>query len=213
MTRRRRAVEPTTLALREELDAIAHRYHHVHRELEQKGLESSVRRRLQDEAADLRARCDRLLDEWVPEDELRKAWRAHLQSRGAAPDGPPAIRPLAFQGIDDAGSLVQVRGKGNDEFEVLVDGGLAERVAASKDFASGEPVLRFRRGGRDVAETFGASDEALTALADFVDRAGPAARPTPPWDFASELLADGLIDVHFELTPRGRRALAAWETR
>jgi hypothetical protein len=27
-----------------------------------------------------------------------------------------------------------------------------------------------------------------------------------PWEDATELVADGLIDTHFDLTPRGRRA-------
>ena len=41
------------------------------------------------------------------------------------------------------------------------------------------------------------------ALADFLERG-----ESPPWEHASELLEDGLIDVHFALTPRGHRALA-----
>jgi len=32
---------------------------------------------------------------------------------------------------------------------------------------------------------------------------------SPRWDYASELLTDGLIDVRFGLTPRGKRAIAA----
>ena len=52
-------------------------------------------------------------------------------------------------------------------------------------------------------EIFDASPEALAAL-DAYRRDGGE----PSWQYASELLADGLIDVHFELTPRGRRALA-----
>jgi hypothetical protein len=45
--------------------------------------------------------------------------------------------------------------------------------------------------------------EALTALEEYRGAGGE-----PPWQYASALLADGLIDVHFELTPRGRRVLA-----
>ena len=52
-------------------------------------------------------------------------------------------------------------------------------------------------------EVFETSPEALDTLAGFLDGDGP-----PPWDNARELLADGLIDVHVAVTPRGRRALA-----
>jgi hypothetical protein len=41
-------------------------------------------------------------------------------------------------------------------------------------------------------------------LAEFLDRG-----ESPPWEYASELLAGGLINVHFALTPRGRRALGS----
>ena len=53
------------------------------------------------------------------------------------------------------------------------------------------------------SETFTASTKALRELAGYLRGSG-----SPPWDSAGELLADGLIDVHFALTPRGRRALA-----
>ena len=65
--------------------------------------------------------------------------------------------------------------------------------------------LHFRWDGKEIAETFNASEEALTALARL--RYDPDS--SPPWEYASELLADGLIDVHFDLTPRGKRALAS----
>jgi hypothetical protein len=57
---------------------------------------------------------------------------------------------------------------------------------------------------RWLRETFGADPAALKALADFYEQEGSH----PPWQHAAELLRDGLIDVHFDLTPRGRRALA-----
>jgi hypothetical protein len=211
VTRRRRVFEPTTLPLREELEALSYYYHHTHNELEQKGLESGVRRRLEHALLETRERIDRLLEEWVPDEGLKAAWRAHLHTHAAAPDGPEAIRPLAFRGVDDAGSLVELRGRGADEFEVWVDGTMTERIAAGKDIASRRPNLRFRRNGHVIDETFQASDEALSALADFLDPGGapPGNRAVPPWDYAAELLADGIVDVHLELTPRGHRALAA----
>jgi hypothetical protein len=212
VTRRRRPAEPGTLPLRAELETLARYYHHLHNEIERTGLESAARRRFEDELLRIRERFDRRLQEWVADEEVRESWRAYLHGRLKAPDGPPAIEPLLFEGIDDAGSLVQIRGR-NDEYDVYVDGALQERIAARKDLASTEPVLRFRLNGHEIEETFDSSSEALDALADFVaTRTSPwVSRGLPPWEHASELLADGLIDVHFDATPRGRRALAAWK--
>ena len=89
--------------------------------------------------------------------------------------------------------------------QVRVDGALTERVVAVKDLSSVTPPLTFRVDGIEAHETFTASAEALDALADFLDDDG---RPRP-WDHASELLADGLIDTLFGVTPHGRRALAS----
>ena len=109
-----------------------------------------------------------------------------------------------FQGVTDAGSVVQVRGQ-PDEYQAWVAGSLQERIAARKDLSVDKPVLHFRWDGKEIAETFNASEEALQALTDYRD----SHDASPPWEYASELLADGLIDVHFDLTPRGKRAIAA----
>jgi hypothetical protein len=202
MSRRSRRGPVDTLPRREELDALARYYHHVHNELERSRPAGSVRRQLEDRLLEIRKRFDRLLEEWVPEPELRDEWRQYLHNRRPEPSGPPAIRPLVFQGRTDAGSIVEIRGK-PDELEVRVDGALLERIAAEKDFSVNRPSFRFRLNDSDVEETFSASPEALRALTDALETGGP-----PPWEHASELLTDGLIDIHFDLTPRGRRALA-----
>jgi hypothetical protein len=200
---RRRQHEIETLPRREELDALVHRYYHLRNEHERSQPESSMRRRLEDELREARERFERLLEEWVPDPDLQEAWREHIRNRGPVPAEPPAIRPLVFQGrAEVSGSTVEVRRK-DDELQVEVDGSLLERVAAEKDLSVTTPALRFRLNGTEFDETFTASPEALRALADFLDEGG-----SPPWEHASELLADGLIDVHFDVTPRGRRALA-----
>ena len=205
MRRSGRREELETLPLREELDALAHYYHHLRNEHERARPESAVRRELEDRLLEVRERLERVLEEWVPDTELRDEWRAYLHNRRPEPSGPPAIRPLLFQGRSDAGSIVEIRRKG-DEVEVEVDGALVERIAGEKDFLVDRPGFRFRVNGTEFEETFSASSAAVRALAEFRDRGG-----TPPWEHASELLADGLIDVHFDLTPRGRRALARFE--
>jgi hypothetical protein len=200
---RRRSPEASALPLREELAALVHRYQHLHNELEHEKPEGSTRRKLEDDFLDVRERFDRLGENWIPDEELREQWGEYIHNRGPEPDEPAAIDPLAFQGLTDAGSVVQVRGQA-DEYQVWVDGSLQERIAAQKDLSVDKPVLHFRWDGKEIAETFNASEEALDALAQFRDDSDSS----PPWDYASELLADGLIDVHFDLTPRGKRATA-----
>jgi uncharacterized protein YhaN len=198
-----RRAEASTLPLHEELDALARSYHHLHNEVERREPESATRRRLEDRLLDVRERFDRLLEEWVPDEELRNEWRAYLRNRVPEPSEPRTIQPLVFQGLTDAGSVVEVRGA-KDDFQVWVDGTLQERIGAEKDLSVGKSVLHFRWDGKELGETFGATEEAMSALADYLDDPD---RGSPPWEYASELLADGLIDVHFDLTPLGRRAL------
>jgi hypothetical protein len=191
------------LPLHEELDALARHYHHLQVEHQNAQPGSSNRRRLEEKLLRVRERLDRVLEEWVPEEQLREAWRAYLDHHGPEPDGPPAIQPVVFRGRSEVtGSIIEIRRSG-DELRVEVDGGLIERVAAEKDFSSTQPVVRYRLNENEYDEIFAVSDEALQALAEFLDRGD-----SPPWEHASELLADGLIDVHFALTPRGHRALA-----
>jgi hypothetical protein len=86
----------------------------------------------------------------------------------------------------------------------MVDDQLVERLwPGHTPLASGRPAV-FRLDGVEFHETFDAKPNALLALRSFRASGG-----RPPWDHASELLADGLIDVNFGLTERGRRALAA----
>lgn len=193
-----------TLPLHEELDALARHYHHLQVEHQNAQPESSPRRHLEDKLLLVRKRFDRVLEEWVPDEELRQAWRAYLDHHGPEPDGPPAIEPVVFRGRSEmTGSIVELRGR-SDDLRVEVDGALVERVEAEKDFSGTGPPVRFRLNENDYDEIFAASDEALDALAAFLEQGD-----SPPWEHASELLADGLVDVYFALTPRGHRALAA----
>ncbi len=200
----RRSPEASTLPLREELAALVHHYQHLHNDLEREKPEGSTWRELEQKLLDTRERFDRLLEEWVPDDEVREQWREYIHNRRPVPDEPAGIEPLVYQGVTDAGSLLQVRGQA-DEYQVWVDGSLQERIAARKDLSVDRPYLHFRWDGKEIAETFNTSEDALTALARY--RYDPEL--SPPWEYASELLADGLIDVHFDLTPRGKRAIAA----
>jgi hypothetical protein len=200
-------VSPTThveeLPRREVLQTLARHYHHLQNEHKRAGVESGVRRRIEEQLLEVRERFDRLLEEWVPDTELQQAWREHLHNRVAAPAGPAAIRPLVFRGRSEAAAVVEVRGKGGDELEVEIDGSVVARIAGEKDFTPVIPTFRWRFDGVEFEELFDVSSEALDALADSLRE-----DQSPPWEHAAELLADGLIDTHAALTPRGRRALS-----
>jgi hypothetical protein len=160
-----------------------------------------VRRRVEVKLRDVRERFDRVLDEWVPDDALARDWREHLHCRTSEPDGPPPIQPLAFTGLSEAGSVAEVREHASGELYVIIDGSPSERLHETP-VISGRRSLLIRRNRLPFVETFTASPEALRGLAAYVRQ-----DESPPWDSASELLADGLIDAHFALTPRGHRAL------
>jgi hypothetical protein len=200
-------VSPTThveeLPRREVLQTLARHYHHLQNEHKRAGVESGVRRRIEEQLLEVRERFDRLLEEWVPDTELQQAWREHLHNRVAAPAGPAAIRPLVFRGRSEAAAVVEVRGKGGDELEVEIDGSVVARIAGEKDFTPVIPTFRWRFDGVEFEELFDVSSEALDALADSLRE-----DQSPPWEHAAELLADGVIDTHAALTPRGRRALS-----
>lgn len=187
---------------RELLESLVRHYHHLQAEHKRVPPGSSRRRRLEDRMLDVRARFERILEEWVPEADLAQEWQAHLHHRAPEPAGPPPIHPLVFRGQNEAGSIAEIRLK-DDELFVTVDGTLAERLPARE---LPEDWFRvFRVSETDFKETFTASPEALRELAELLadgDRG-------PPWDAAEELLADGLVDVHFAVTPRGRHALAS----
>lgn len=191
------------LPRREMLEALARHYHHLQNEHKRAAPESSVRRRIEPRLLHVRERFEQLLAEWVPDEELQEAWREYLRFRAPEPPGPAAITPLVFRGASDNGSVVEVRGKQGEELAVEIAGSLVERIAADKDFAALDPSFRFRLDDTEFHETFSASADALDALAAFIAGGG-----SPPWEYAAELLDDGLIDTHVALTPRGRRALA-----
>lgn len=196
------------LPLPDELEALVAHYRHLQNEHKRAPLDSAPRRRIEDRLLDVRARFDRLLEEWVPEEDLRQAWVEYLHSHGPMPDGPPGVRPLVFAGIAEVtGSRLEIRGRHGEELEATIDGTLVERLVGEKDFAATTPPLRFRLDGIDYDETFDASPEAFDALAEFLDDE----LRSPPWEHARELLADGLVDVQFAVTPRGRRLLASRE--
>lgn len=193
-----------TAPSRRELELLVAEFRHVRSEHERAGPGGSVRRHLHTRLLHLSERFDRLLEEWVPGEETREAWRACLHHGAPAPAEPRESPPaLVFKGRSEAGAVAEVRERPDGDYDVVVDGGLLERVALGAGLEAG--ILRL--DGLEFREVFGASRAALEAAAFFAGEGG-----APPWEHARELVADGIVDATFALTPRGRRALAR-ETR
>jgi hypothetical protein len=188
---------------REELEALVRHYHHLESEHERAHPQGSARRHLERRLEHDRERFEHLLGEYVPEEKVRRAWREFLHHRGGEPAGPPAIRPVVFKGRSAAGSVLEARRDRSGELAVEVDGRLEQRLdGPGIPLSEGHPAV-FRLDGAEYREAFDAGPAALQALRRFGATDGD-----PPWEHASALLADGLIDVDFALTARGRRALA-----
>jgi hypothetical protein len=111
---------------------------------------------------------------------------------------------VLFKGRSDARSVVEVRRDRSGALAIEVDGQLVERLDASVVPLAQGRLAVFRLDGTEFREEFDPGAGALRALREF-----RAAGGDPPWEHASTLLADGLIDADFALTARGRRALAA----
>jgi hypothetical protein len=207
--RKRSANRPlAALPRREVLETLVHRYYHVRQEHKRAHPGSRYRRRIEDRQMDVRERFERSLAEWVRDGELRDAWRAHLEYRGAAPREPASIRPLVFEGVSESsGSVVEIRGTKGEQLTVEVDGALVERIPYDDAFAATQPPVTFLVARAGFVEAFSASADALEALATFREEGG-----SPPWEYVEELLGDGLIDPTAALTPRGHRAHASRKT-
>jgi hypothetical protein len=202
MADKRRRAQLAEVPAREQLEALARHYHHLQNEHKRSPPESSIRRRIEDKLLDVRQRFDRLLDEFVRDDDLRTEWLNYLRYQGPVPDGPPAVRPVVFRGVSaDSGSEAEIRRR-DSEIEISVDGSLVERRDVKLAPTETAGPARMRLSTTEYVEVVHASDEALDALAEFRD-----SPDTPPWEYAAELLEDGLVDSHFAVTPRGHRVL------
>lgn len=185
-----------------ELDLLVHEALHVHNE-HARATAPSIRRKLHARLLDLEERFERTLAESVPDEELRRAWHEHLHCRRPVPTEPPPLPIIVFQGRSEAGSEVVVRGAPDGELHIDVDGAPFHRASALDLREDSGQWSCHTDGLGDFRETFAASPDALEALRVWV--AHP--RGEPPWRELRELAADGLVDRHFALTPRGRRAL------
>ena len=179
---------------------LVERYRHLRGEHRLSGLEGTARRHLEQDLAELESRIERRLALWVPEEDERRQWRAHLHHGGPAPSWPAVPAPLVFYGVADDTSIVEVRGQGDQDQRLYVDGAPRGPIPPVPGVLSPEGL---QLAGMRCRETFTAAPDALAELR----RHTLAGAGEPPWQHAPDLLRDGLIDPDFGLTARGRRAL------
>jgi len=185
-----------------ELVEVAAEYRHLRGEHKREREEGATRRHQHARMTELEQRFETLLGRWVPGSAERDAWRDHLYRGGDAPEAEGAPGDLLFRGRAGEGGTVEVYEGADGTQRILVDGREARRRARKLAFDEKPRPLAYL--GREFEEITGAPEAAVAALKEFV------ARPSgePPWQWARDLLDDGLIDRHFSLTTRGRRLFA-----
>ncbi len=185
------------------LRKLADEYRHVEQEHRREPpSRGATRNRLATKMRELEAHFERILAEWTTDEALREAWREFLRGRAPAPDEPRVAPPPLFKGRTGAGSLVEIR-PARDGYDIFIDGARSDHssVPWHLDPDTRGPV---QIGEHACEEVFEAPSAAIAALTEFL-----AGRAALPWQWARELLEDGLIDPELALTPRGRRCLDA----
>ena len=180
-----------------ELEEIVDEYRHLSSEHHQAGREGSVRRHLEARLDLLEERFEHLLALLTVDEQERGEWRARLHDGRPAPSPVPPEPTLLFRGRSPGGSTIEIRAGTERSASVIVDGVPVDRLMGQFE----DDVFQF--GDRTFEEVFEASPEAQEALRAWVSEPTGAAR----WEHAAELIADGLVDRHFGLTRRGRRAV------
>jgi hypothetical protein len=186
---------------RASLEELAAEYRHLRDAHRQTGVESTARRHLEQRLDELESRIERRLALWVRDEGERERWRQHLHHGAPAPAPQEVPDPLVFRGVSGDGATVEVRVHEGREHRLIVDGAPHGPIPEVPDAL---PPEGLRVAGMVCRERFTAPRPSLDALRRYVSEGTGEA----PWEHAPELLADGLVDPDFGLTPRGRRALA-----
>jgi len=84
------------LPRREELESLARHYHRLLDEHARAAALGSTRRRIEERMSDVLHRFERVLVEWVPDEELGRAWFEYLQDPSLE---PPEGQRLAARGV------------------------------------------------------------------------------------------------------------------
>lgn len=190
----------------EQLHDVLHRYRRLQAEHRAEHAGGSRRRRDEHLLTELEQRFDLLLTRWVHRERERDEWRHALHHGATAPELPRWTGPLLFRGRSATGTTLELRHGAGDEALAYVDGTLRQRFVRAPDIGS-SGAMPF--DGETFDEAFAISSTAGEALRAFAAREVQA----PPWPWALELFADGLIDGDFSLTRRGHRFVASGGSR
>jgi hypothetical protein len=180
----------------DELRRLASEYRHIQGEHRREGESGSWRRRQKAQLSKIETRFKQILDHWFRDQTTGTQWREHFYHAAPEP-GPLYAVARLYRGRSESGAVVDVFEAQSGEWEYIVDGAVAER---RKGMKSTEASVHL--GTQTFREAFDAPGEALQALRTHVLQQ-PSGEP--PWEWAPELFADGLIDIHFSLTERGQR--------
>jgi hypothetical protein len=190
-----------TREVEDQLREIVQHHRHAQGEHARQSEDSSLRRKRETELKELESRFESTLARWVNEEPLRAAWRQHLFEAGPEPELERKV-PIVYKGRSEAGAILLVRPNDAGHWEYIVDGSLAAHHPPGWRY--GRPS-QLRLVEQSFEEELGAPDEAVEALR--VHLADPSGEP--PWRWAAALHEDGLIDLDFSLTDRGRRLVEA----
>jgi len=181
------------------MESLGHEYRKIRESHKRSSPDATHRRHSEREMEQVAGRFEQLLDRWVDDDTERNDWLAFFYHFADSPS-EQALTPPLFRGVTEAGASVEIHATDSGGYDVLVDRVHAERydMPFQPTAERFEPVIV---GNRLCRETFSAPQEAQDSLTTFLLR--PNAQP--PWRWARPLFEDGLIDVHFGLTPRGAR--------
>jgi hypothetical protein len=186
----------------DQLRDLAANYRHLKGEHCRGGEAGSWRRQLESQMAELEQKFETLLAQWVPDKNDSGIWQDYFHNGGAEPEDDLERYQPIFVGRSPVGSVVEIRESSQGNYEVIVDGTQTQRLPST--FSLGDyPSPTVSLMGQGWTEFSRASEPARQALKDYID----SATGYPPWQWARELFTDGLIDLTFGLTSRGRRIL------
>ena len=185
------------------LRELASNYRHLKGEHRREGEQGNWRRHLEKQMEELEQKFETLLARWVPDKESQTIWHNYLHRGGSVPEDALVREVPVFLGRSRLNSLIEVRESDQGDYEVMVDGTQVQRLPPTFSFGD-SPYRTLSLVNQEWTEITLVSEPALQALKHYVE----FSTGTPPWQWARMLYTDGLIDLNFGLTSRGRRVLS-----
>ena len=182
----------------QQLEQIAWEFRHVRHSHQHEGRNGTWRRNMGGRLDDLEDRFNTLLQRWICDDTAREGWRQHLHRGEAHPDDDLVTQPPLFVGVSSTPAEIRLYPRAGGGYDVFIDGARADRAPSALTFPASGQLRMLDQSWEEISL---APEPALRALREYC----AAGSGEPPWQYARELYANGLIDVNFGLTPRGRR--------